>query len=63
MTRDSSGSIVAYGKFYGEEGQFPLTIDNNIGHTAGFPREHLVIAWNSVDFPTLARPTYVECSS
>lgn len=26
-------------------------------HTAGFPREHLVIAWKSVDFPTLARPT------
>lgn len=26
--------------------------------TAGFPREHLVIAWKSVDFPTLARPTY-----
>lgn len=25
--------------------------------TAGFPREHLVIAWKSVDFPTLARPT------
>lgn len=27
------------------------------GRTAGFPREHLVIAWKSVDFPTLARPT------
>ena len=25
--------------------------------TAGFPREHLVIAWKRVDFPTFARPT------
>jgi hypothetical protein len=25
--------------------------------TAGFPREHLVIAWKSVDLPTFARPT------
>jgi len=26
--------------------------------TAGFPREHLVIAWNNVDLPTFARPTW-----
>ena len=25
--------------------------------TAGFPREHFVIAWKSVDLPTFARPT------
>ena len=25
--------------------------------TAGLPSEHLVMAWNRVDFPTLARPT------
>jgi hypothetical protein len=28
-----------------------------IERTAGFPREHFVIAWKRVDFPTLARPT------
>lgn len=28
------------------------------GLTAGLPNEHFVIAWNRVDFPTLARPTY-----
>ena len=40
MTRDSSGSIVAYGKL------------------AGLPSVHFVMAWNSVDLPTFARPTY-----
>ena len=26
-------------------------------HTAGLPNEHFVMAWNSVDLPTFARPT------
>jgi len=28
------------------------------GRTAGLPRLHLVMAWKSVDLPTLARPTF-----
>jgi len=33
--------------------------------TAGLPSEHFVMAWKSVDFPTLARPTWslVSCGS
>lgn len=30
MTRDSSGSIVAYGKFYEGKSQFPFTIADTI---------------------------------
>lgn len=30
--------------------------------TAGFPSEHFVMAWNSVDLPTLARPTCRQIS-
>lgn len=28
-----------------------------LGRTAGLPREHFVMAWKRVDFPTLASPT------
>lgn len=36
---------------------FPTRQEVERRRTAGFPREHLVIAWKRVDFPTLARPT------
>jgi len=71
MTRASSGSIVAKGKFCkGDGGLEPFkhstamhSNENGKGgkrklRTAGFPKEHLVMAWKSVDFPTLASPTY-----
>ena len=57
MTRASSGSIVAYGKFYIESITGPIRYSNIL--TAGFPREHFVIAWNRVDLPTFAKPTWL----
>lgn len=71
MTRASSGSIVAKGKFCRGDGGLGSFKNSTAKHpngngkgkkrklrTAGFPNEHLVIAWKSVDFPTLASPTY-----
>ena len=34
-----------------------IELPRRLLHTAGFPRLHLVIAWNNVDLPTLASPT------
>ena len=59
MTRASSGSIVAYGKFYQHHISAKRAEYGCIGiRTAGLPREHFVMAWNKVDLPTLASPTY-----
>jgi hypothetical protein len=40
-----------------EEESAKLQIAQTRGHTAGFPSEHFVMAWNKVDFPTFASPT------
>lgn len=57
MTRDSSGSMVANGKFWMSGQCCVKRGTGGMRRTAGLPRWHLVIAWKSVDFPTFARPT------